>query len=296
MAQIFDAVSTTGLSVDGIDVTAHKTRHELGGADALNIAGLSGALADPQKVSLQDEGTLINSRAIINFVGAGVTVADDGGNSRINVTIPGGSGMIVQENGSTVEAAATTLNFQNGVVATSGGVNIANLNVDYGTSTQPVGVASAGSATTLSRSDHVHASSGGMANGASGFAQLTTLFSTSSNTYVPFLTTTFTTTAQTAYLLINFSCGSQASNGTAVLYYAIYINGVFQHSCGTRVSSSTSPQPSTIVDRAAIAPSASTTVEIRVRTSAGTLSCDPYNGTTGIDGHHATLLIVEVSA
>lgn len=89
MPQVFDAVTTTSLSVDGVDITAHKLRHELGGADVVSLVGLSGLLADPQKVSVQDEGTLINSRPTINFVGAGVTVTDDGGNSRINVTILG---------------------------------------------------------------------------------------------------------------------------------------------------------------------------------------------------------------
>jgi len=35
-------------NVDGVDVSDHSTRHEDGGADELNVGGLSGELADPQ--------------------------------------------------------------------------------------------------------------------------------------------------------------------------------------------------------------------------------------------------------
>lgn len=324
MPQIFDAVTTTSLSVDGINVTAHKTRHEFGGADALNLVGLAGVLADPQKVSLQDEGTLVNSRPTINFVGAGVTVSDDGGNSRINVTIPGG--VTVQENGSTVEAAAVILNYQNGVIATSGGANIANLNVDYGTSTQPLGTAAAGTATAVSRSDHVHAH-GNQAGGTlhpvvttsvagfmsaadkiklnnlnpgvvtqASFTERTTLFSTTSATYVAFMTSTFTSSASAAFIQVQFSAGNQNSNSAGINYYGIYINTVFQRSIGVRVSAASQPQSATIMYRFAVAASTSTTVEIRARTSGGTLSIDPFDGITGTDGHHASLLITEISS
>jgi hypothetical protein len=328
MAQIFDAVQTTGLSVDGVDVTSHALRHEVGGLDPLNLVGLSGLLADPQKVTLQDDGSTINARPTINFVGAGVTVTDDGGNSRINVTIPGGgSGIMVQENGSTVESAATILNFQDGIVATSGGSNIANLNIDYGTSTQPLGTAAAGTAVTLSRSDHVH-SHGDQAGGTlhsvattstagfmsaadkqkvddlssnggyvsqGAFTEQTTTFTTSSNTYVSFLTTTFTTSSTSAFLFINFTAGHQSSNSNSINYFALYIDGTFVRSCGVRVSSSGAPQPAALVQRVVATPSTSVTVEIRTRTSNGTMTIDPYNGTTGTDGHHAALLVTEIS-
>jgi hypothetical protein len=36
-------------------------------------------------------------------------------------------------------------------------------------------------------------------------------------------------------------------------------------------------------------------VEIRAKTSASTLTCDPFDGTLGIDGHHASLLVTEIS-
>jgi len=37
--------------VDGVDVSAHAARHEDGGADEINVQGLSGQLADPQKTT-----------------------------------------------------------------------------------------------------------------------------------------------------------------------------------------------------------------------------------------------------
>jgi len=39
---------TTGLT--GVDIAAHKTRHQDGGADEVNVVGLSGLLADDQHV------------------------------------------------------------------------------------------------------------------------------------------------------------------------------------------------------------------------------------------------------
>ena len=37
--------------VDGVDVSSHASRHENGGADEINVNGLSGQLADPQKTT-----------------------------------------------------------------------------------------------------------------------------------------------------------------------------------------------------------------------------------------------------
>jgi hypothetical protein len=42
--------------------------------------------------AVQDEGVALTARSTINFIGAGVTAADDAANSRTNVTIPGGGG------------------------------------------------------------------------------------------------------------------------------------------------------------------------------------------------------------
>lgn len=74
------------------DLPAHASRHENGGADEISVTGLSGLLADAQKVAVDDEGTLLATRAKLNFVGAGVTVTDDAANDEIDITIPGGGG------------------------------------------------------------------------------------------------------------------------------------------------------------------------------------------------------------
>jgi hypothetical protein len=138
-------------------------------------------------VGWQDEGTLIAQRPTVNFVGGSVTVTDDAGNDRTIVTIADPVAQItVQENGTAVSSSVTTLNYQNGIIATGGGALI-SLNLDYGSpaaladaATATPGVSSKvlradaklqvatgtpvstgqvnapGSASTLARSDHVH--------------------------------------------------------------------------------------------------------------------------------------------
>lgn len=44
------------------------------------------------KVAVQDEGTLVGTRATLNFTGAGVTASDDAANNRVVINIPGGGG------------------------------------------------------------------------------------------------------------------------------------------------------------------------------------------------------------
>jgi hypothetical protein len=46
-------------------------------------------------LAIQDEGIALTARPALNFVGAGVTAADDAANNRTNVTIPGGGGGVV---------------------------------------------------------------------------------------------------------------------------------------------------------------------------------------------------------
>lgn len=65
----------------------HAGDHADGGADELNVNNLSGTLADPQKVTVQKDGTAYPAYTKINFIGAGVTAAEDSKNGRINVTI-----------------------------------------------------------------------------------------------------------------------------------------------------------------------------------------------------------------
>jgi hypothetical protein len=163
MPQVFvDGITTSNLSVDGINVTAHATRHEFGGADPVSVSNLSGILSDAQKVAVQQGGTLIGTRATLNFV-SGASVVDNGGSNRIDITVSGGGGTVdVQENGSTVVTGATLLNFQNGIIAASGGGTTATFNADYGptgsvVTIQPDATADGGASVQLARVDHRHA-------------------------------------------------------------------------------------------------------------------------------------------
>lgn len=60
-----------------------------GRVTALTSAAITGASG---YTTVQDEGTGLTARAIIDFAGAGVTATDDAANSRTLVTIPGASG------------------------------------------------------------------------------------------------------------------------------------------------------------------------------------------------------------
>jgi len=68
--------------------TAHKASHQDGGGDEISVAALSGTLADAQKIAVEDDGSLIGTRATLNFTGGGVTVTDDSGNDEIDIDIP----------------------------------------------------------------------------------------------------------------------------------------------------------------------------------------------------------------
>lgn len=72
--------------------TAHATSHQDTGSDEINVNALSGELADKQKVAVMEEGAVVGTRNTINFIGAGVTAVDNAGSTRVDVTIPGGSG------------------------------------------------------------------------------------------------------------------------------------------------------------------------------------------------------------
>ena len=71
---------------------SHAATHQNGGTDEINVKGLSGELADAQKVAVQDEGQMVATRTQLNFTGTGVTVSDDAGNNRVNINVPGGGG------------------------------------------------------------------------------------------------------------------------------------------------------------------------------------------------------------
>jgi hypothetical protein len=78
-------------TVDGIDVTDHHTRHENSGADEISVTGLSGDLADPQKVSIKvSSGAIVGSRKVLNLIPSAnlsITATDDVINGEIDINI-----------------------------------------------------------------------------------------------------------------------------------------------------------------------------------------------------------------
>lgn len=70
----------------------HAGTHEDGGTDEIDVTELSGVLADPQKVEIQDEGVSLPIRAKIDAVGGGISAVDDpaGGKTKLIVPLPGG--------------------------------------------------------------------------------------------------------------------------------------------------------------------------------------------------------------
>jgi hypothetical protein len=70
---------------NGADIIAHADIHAAGGPDP--VAGVSGGYSQ-----IQDEGGNLFVRTTLNFIGAGVTAADNAGTGVTDVTIPGSSG------------------------------------------------------------------------------------------------------------------------------------------------------------------------------------------------------------
>lgn len=62
-----------------------------GSASSLTFGGTAGISA----VTVQDEGSSLTMRPLLNFIGSGVTVADNVGNGSTDVTIPGASGTAI---------------------------------------------------------------------------------------------------------------------------------------------------------------------------------------------------------
>lgn len=86
-AQIASLNVGTDLTAD-LEEESHASEHELGGADEVDVAGLSGVLADPQTVEVLRSGVSIASRSKVNLIpGTNVTmsVVDDG--TKVDVTV-----------------------------------------------------------------------------------------------------------------------------------------------------------------------------------------------------------------
>jgi hypothetical protein len=76
-------------------IFTHASTHENGGADEINVAGLSGELADAQPLAIDAEGVLVGTRPNLNFIqGSNVTltVVDDPANDEVGVTIAAAGG------------------------------------------------------------------------------------------------------------------------------------------------------------------------------------------------------------
>lgn len=75
---------------------AHKTRHQDGGADEIDVTGLSGLLADAQKVTVRkNTGADVGTRKRLNLIeGANITltITDDAGDGEVDITIAAAAG------------------------------------------------------------------------------------------------------------------------------------------------------------------------------------------------------------
>lgn len=81
-------------------------------------------------LAVYDEAVLAGTRAKLNFIGAGVVAVDNPGQLRVDVTIPGFTGVQVKEEGSSLGTTFTAFNFIGGIVtATDAGGGVANISV-----------------------------------------------------------------------------------------------------------------------------------------------------------------------
>lgn len=88
-AQITDQHAGTDITTD-LEEEIHASEHENGGDDEISVDGLSGQLADTQLIDVEAEGVNVGTRPTINFIegpNVTLTVADDAGNDRVNVTV-----------------------------------------------------------------------------------------------------------------------------------------------------------------------------------------------------------------
>lgn len=131
----------------GTDITndleeeTHVTEHQDGGADEISVTGLSGLLADRQKIQISTSGTQVSISSGINFIpGSNVTLSGvyNSGQGRVDLTInssgggtPGGSNTNVQFNNSGSFGGDSGFQFDNSVdsVTISGALKVSTLNV-----------------------------------------------------------------------------------------------------------------------------------------------------------------------
>jgi hypothetical protein len=122
---------------------------------------------------VHDEGARLAARTRLNFVGAGVTATDDATNDTTTVTIPGATGLTVQDENSNVSTAVTQIDFQGaGVTASSGtgevvvtipGLTVQDENVDVSTAVTRIDFQGAGVTATTGTGEVVVTIPGGSA-------------------------------------------------------------------------------------------------------------------------------------
>ena len=118
--------TTSAVSIDPWTSTApstvdpHAATHEDGGTDEIDVTGLSGLLADAQKVTVRkNSGVNVGTRQRLNLIeGSNVTltVTDDGPNNEVDVTIAASSssGLVVRKNTGADVGTRPRLNFIEG--------------------------------------------------------------------------------------------------------------------------------------------------------------------------------------
>lgn len=116
------SIHASQISDAGSDLTqtfsllAHKTQHQDGGSDEILVTGLSGLLADPQKITVKKGGTTIGTRPTVNFIEGGnttLTVTDNSGANRVDVQVDAMTGApsahaASHKNGGSDEVATAT--------------------------------------------------------------------------------------------------------------------------------------------------------------------------------------------
>ena len=91
----FDFNKNLSILGSPVELETHASEHQNGGNDEINVGGLSGELADPQKVAVANNGTLSSTRPRLNFIpGSNVTISisDDATNNEADITISASAG------------------------------------------------------------------------------------------------------------------------------------------------------------------------------------------------------------
>ena len=92
-----ETVTNAGTDVSAdLEEESHVSEHQLGGADELDVEGLSGWLADPQKSTVRkNSGADVGSRTRLNFIegtNISITATDDSFSDEIDITITASGG------------------------------------------------------------------------------------------------------------------------------------------------------------------------------------------------------------